>query len=44
MIVGHPQWLMSFANKNIVEAFAEENPLAVVSNLFIEYPDGKRQN
>lgn len=41
MIVGHPQWPMSFANKNIVEAFSKENPSAAVSNLFTEYPDGK---
>lgn len=41
MIVGHPQWPISFANKHIVEEFSRENPTAVVSNLFVEYPDSK---
>lgn len=41
MIVGHPQWPISFANKHIVETFVSNNPSAVISNLFIEYPDGK---
>lgn len=41
MVVGHPQWPVSFANKHIVEEFSKVNPSAVVSNLFEEYPDGK---
>ena len=41
MIVGHPQWPMSFGNKIIAETFAEANPSALISNLYLEYPDGK---
>lgn len=40
MIIGHPQWTTSFGNKIIAETFAEMNPSARISNLFVEYPDG----
>lgn len=40
IIIGHPQWPVSFGNKIIAETFAEENPSATISNLFVEYPDG----
>lgn len=41
MVVGHPHWDQSVANRAIVEAFALENPYAVISNLGAEYPEYK---
>lgn len=41
MVIGHPQWPISYGNKIIAETFAGMNPSAQVSNLFVEYPDGK---
>lgn len=41
MVVGHPHWAESIANRAIVEAFVLENPNAVVSNLGVEYPEYK---
>ncbi len=41
MIVGHPNWKESFANKTIVEAFAAANPNAIISNIGVEYPNDK---
>ena len=41
MIVGHPYWNDSVANKAIVEEFLRLNPDTVVSNLAELYPDGK---
>lgn len=41
MVVGHPQWENSFGNKTIVKNFVKANPEVVVTNLIVEYPDGK---
>lgn len=41
MIVGHPYWNDSLANKAIVEEFLRLNPDATVSNIAELYPDGK---
>lgn len=41
MVIGHPQWPLSFGNKIIAETFAKINPDAKISNLFVEYPEGK---
>ena len=40
MIVGHPYWKDSVANKAIVEEFLHLNPGAVISNISELYPDG----
>lgn len=40
IIVGHPYWNDSVANKTIVEEFSRLNPDAVVSNIAELYPDG----
>lgn len=40
MIVGHPHWRDSFANRHIVDEFARLNPEAVISNVTELYPDG----
>ena len=41
MVVGHPYWPKSFANRHVVEEFQRLVPNAVVSNLYELYPDGK---
>lgn len=41
VVVGHPYWTNSHANKAILEEFVRINPHAVVSNLAELYPDGK---
>lgn len=41
MIVGHPYWSDSVANKAIVEEFLRLNPDAKISNIAELYPDGK---
>ncbi len=40
MIIGHPYWNASFANRAIVNEFVKQNPDAVVSNLFELYGNG----
>lgn len=41
MVVGHPHWQYSVANKAIVEAYKELVPDVQISNVIIEYPDFK---
>lgn len=41
MIVGHPYWQYSAANKTIVGEFSSQCPDAVIDNLGVEYPDFK---
>lgn len=41
MIVGHPYWQQSLANKTVVGEFGRLLPEAVVDNLGVEYPDFK---
>lgn len=41
MIVGHPYWPQSVANKAIVEEFAALRPDAEIRNLYELYPDNK---
>lgn len=40
MIVGHPYWKDSVANRAITEEFTRINPDAVISNITELYPDG----
>lgn len=39
MVIGHPDWQHSAANKAIADAFAQTMPEAVISNLGVLYPD-----
>lgn len=41
VVVGHPYFDKSFANRAILEEFAKLCPEAEISNLFELYPDGK---
>lgn len=40
VIVGHPYWKDSVANRAIIEEFTRINPDAVISNITELYPDG----
>lgn len=40
IILGHPYWKDSVANRAIIEEFTRINPAAVISNITEIYPDG----